>query len=212
MFLHKLSTRVVCVDGKHPRCQVYVYLPFSEESFNVQRKRFHVWAIAYSEKTALKKLYAEGQKLTPMDYSNFYMVSKFVRVNWKTCQVFPWQGERFVRFPHSQLPKETYFIGVRVKEGGGGGEAKFSSLPLLASLPVSYPTHFDLLQRLDFFGIEHGGYSSRNIRSACGRVFLSKLLSSPLPSPGPNRLPLRPRGCDTHLIVAIKLVSTESIK
>lgn len=120
---------------------------------------------------------------------------------WEACHVFS-----FTR------PKETYFGGVRVKEGGGGGEAKFSSLPLLASLPVSYPTHFDLLQRLDFFGIEHGGYSSRNIRSACGRVFLSKLLSNPLPSPGPNRLPLRPRGCDTHLIVAIKLVSTESIK
>ena len=182
MFLHKLSTRVVCVDRKHPRCQVYVYLPFSEESFNVQRKRFHVWAIAYSEKTALKKLYADGQKLSPMDYSNFYMVSEFVRVNWKTCQLFPWQGERFVRFPHLQLPKETYFIGVRVKEGGGGGGRKFSSLSLLASLPVSYPTHFDLLQRLDFFGIDHGGYSSRNIRRVYGRVFLSKLLSSPLPT------------------------------
>ena len=138
IFLHKLSTRVVCVDGKHPRCQVYVYLPFSEESFNVQRKRFHVWAIAYSEKTALKKLYAEGQKLTPMDYSNFYMVSEFVRVNWKTCQVFPWQGERFVRFPHSQLPKETYFIGVRVKEGGGGGKRSF--LLSLSSPPYPSPT------------------------------------------------------------------------
>ena len=90
---------------------------------------------------------------------------------WEACHVFS-----FTR------PKETYFVGVRVKEGDGGGEAKFSSLPLLASLPVSYPTHFDLLQRLDFFGIEHGGYSRRNIRSACGKVLLSKLLSSRLPT------------------------------
>lgn len=101
---------------------------------------------------------------------------------WEICQVFS-----FTR------PKETYFIGVRVKDGGGGGGGKFSSLPLLASLPVSYPTNFDFnsLQRLDFFGIEHGGYSSRNIRRACGKVFLSKLLSSRLPTQ--QTVPASPR-------------------
>ena len=67
MFLHKLSTRVVCVNSRHPRCQVYVYLPFSEESFDVQRKRFHVWAVAYSEKIVHKKLHVKCQKLIPMD-------------------------------------------------------------------------------------------------------------------------------------------------
>lgn len=126
-------------------------------------------------------MHLKCQNLIPMDYSNFYLVSEFVRVNWKTCQVFPWQGERLVTFSHLH-DQRKHFVGVRVKEGDGGGEAKFSSLPLLASLPVSYPTHFDLLQRLDFFGIEHGGYSRRNIRSACGKVFLSKLLSSRLPT------------------------------
>ena len=47
-----------------------------------------------------------------MDYSNFYLVSEFVRVNWKTCQVFPWEGERFVTFSHLHDQRKLILLAL----------------------------------------------------------------------------------------------------
>ena len=201
---------MVCVNSKDPRCRVFVYLPFSEESFDVQRKRFHVWAIAYSEKIVNTKNAREVSKVDPHGLEQL-LLGKWIcssklenlpglsLTRWEICQVFS-----FTR------PKETYFIGVRVKKEVGEEKGSFLLSLSSTSLPVSYPTHFDSLQRFDFFGIEHGGYSWAE--TFAGHVGKCSYRNFCRAVSRPNRLPLLLRGCDTHFIEAIKLVSTESIK
>ena len=117
---------------------------------------------------------------------------------WEACHVFS-----FTR------PKETYFVGVRVKEEMGEGKRSF--LLSLSSPPYPSPTpptltcsnastssELNTVATLEETLEAHVGKCSyRNFCRAVSR---------------PNRMPLRLRWCDTHLIEAIQLVSTESNK
>lgn len=83
-------------------------------------------------------MHLKCQNLIPMDYSNFYLVSEFVRVNWKTCQVFPWQGERLVTFSHLHDQRKLILLALGLKKEMGEGKRSF--LLSLSSPPYPSPT------------------------------------------------------------------------